>query len=242
MKTLIIIFLSLSWVNAQIPKSCTQVIIGKSSDWNSSHVTLTVYEKEGRTWKIIGQPWKGRLGRNGLAWGYGIHPPISSKQLVKKEGDGRAPAGIFKIGGAYGYAAQIARNPKLTYRRITPKDLWIEDQTSAYYNRHLIIDHTPKTNWEKKAQMRQGDHAHSLKLYIGHNDAILGGRPVPGLGSAIFFHIWRGGGSKPTAGCTTMPEAMLKQMIARIDPAKKPVYVLLPELEYKRFQKAWKLP
>ena len=69
---------------------------------------------------------------------------------------------------------------------------------------------------QKKGQMRQNDHAHSLKLYIGHNDAILGGRPVPGLGSAIFFHIWRGGGSTATAGCTTMHETMLKQLIARI--------------------------
>lgn len=210
--------------------------------WNSSHVTLTVYEKEGRTWKPVGKAWKGRLGRNGLAWGYGIHSQVNDKRLVKKEGDGRAPAGIFKIGGAYGSAAQIVRNPKLSYRQVTTRDLWIEDRTSPHYNKHLVIEHTPKTTWEKKGQMRLNDHAHSLKLYIGHNDAILGGRPVPGLGSAIFFHIWRGGGSKPTAGCTTMHEAMLKQLIARIDPNKNPVYVLLPQSEYQSLRKTWKLP
>jgi len=242
MKTFILLFLTITWVNAQVPRNCTQVIVGKSTGWNSSHVTLTVYEKEGRTWKPIGKSWKGRLGRNGLAWGYGIHRQVNDKHLVKKEGDGRAPAGIFKIGGAYGSAAQIARNPKLSYRRVTTRDLWIEDRTSPHYNKHLVLDHTPKTTWEKKGQMRQNDHAHSLKLYIGHNDAILGGRAVPGLGSAIFFHIWRGGGSKPTAGCTTMHEAMLKQLIARIDPAKNPVYVLLPEAEYQGLKKAWKLP
>ncbi|MCP5534979.1 MAG: hypothetical protein H7A51_01960 [Akkermansiaceae bacterium] len=242
MKALILLFLSIPWAVAQVPGNCTQVVVGVSSGWNSSHVTLTVYENDGRAWKTIGQPWTGRLGRNGLAWGYGIHPKVSSTAPTKREGDGRAPAGIFKIGGAYGYAERIAHHPGLKYRRITPQDLWVEDRTSPHYNRHLVIDHPPKTTFEKKAQMRQNDHAHSLKLYIGHNDAILGGRPVPGLGSAIFFHIWRGGGSKPTAGCTTMHEAMLKQLIARIDPGKNPVYVLLPQSEYQRLRKTWKLP
>ena len=90
--------------------------------------------------------------------------------------------------------------------------------------------------------MRQNDYAHSLKLYIAHNDAILGGKPVPGLGSAIFFHIWRGGGSKATAGCTTMHESKLKQLIATIDPSKNPVYVLLPQAEYQSLRSTWKLP
>jgi len=191
---------------------------------------------------MIGKSWKGRLGRNGLAWGYGVHSSVKSSAPLKKEGDGRAPAGIFKIGGAYGYAKVIQRNQKLPYHRITTRDLWVENQTSPDYNRHLVIDHEPKTTAEKKAQMRQGDHAHSLKLYIAHNDAILGGRPIPGRGSAIFFHIWRGGGSKATAGCTTMHEPMLKQLIARINPVKNPAYVILPETEYQRLRKDWKLP
>ncbi|MBT8043483.1 MAG: hypothetical protein KJO79_00915 [Verrucomicrobiae bacterium] len=242
MKILLILFLASTWVCAQIPNNCSQVVVGVSNGWNSSHVTLSVYEKQGRQWQLIGQPWKGRLGRNGLAWGHGLHPKVKSNAPQKREGDGRAPAGIFKVGGAYGYAPRITHHPRLQYRKITPMDLWVEDSRSPYYNRHLVINHIPKNKWEKKAQMRQNDHAHSLKLYIGHNDAILGGRPVPGLGSAIFFHIWRGGGTRPTAGCTTMHEAMLKQLIARINPDKNPVYVLLPQKQYMRLRKSWKLP
>lgn len=182
------------------------------------------------------------MGKSGLAWGYGIHPNIQSKAPVKREGDKRAPAGIFKIGGAYGYAGQIQKHPALSYRKVSPRDLWVEDRNSPYYNRHLVLDHSPASSWEKKAQMRQNDHAHSLKLYIAHNDAILGGKPISGRGSAIFFHIWRGGGSKSTAGCTTMAEGQLKQLIARIDPSKNPVYILLPQSEYVRLRSAWKLP
>lgn len=242
MKVLLLLFFLTCSLTAQLPRNCKQAVVGVSNGWNSSYVTLRLYEKRNGTWQQIGSPWKGRLGRNGLAWGSGLNRAIPSNAPQKKEGDKRAPAGIFKIGGAYGYAKSIRKNPKLFYRQITTKDLWVEDQRSPHYNKHLILDHEPRTKWEKKAQMRQGDYAHSLKLYIGHNDAILGGKPVPGLGSAIFFHIWRGGGSKATAGCTTMPEAKLKQLIASIDPNKNPVYILFPQREYQILRTKWRLP
>ena len=232
MKSLLIFILTAIAVSAQVPRGSTQAIVGVTSGWNSSHVTLHIYEKKGKTWQLVGSPWKGRLGKNGLAWGRGIHPQIQSSAAVKKEGDKRAPAGIFKIGGAYGYAAQIKKTNLLKYHQITPKDLWVEDSKSPHYNKHLVLSHTPKTSWEKKAQMRQGDYAHALKLYIAHNDAIMGDKPIPGRGSAIFFHIWRGGGSKSTAGCTTMEKSKLSQMISVIDPNKQPVYILLPQSEY----------
>jgi L,D-peptidoglycan transpeptidase YkuD (ErfK/YbiS/YcfS/YnhG family) len=87
--------------------------------------------------------------------------------------------------------------------------------------------------------MKQGDPAHSLKLFIEHNSAQ---KAVPGAGSSIFFHIWRAGGTKPSAGCTTLSEQNLRSLIAAIDPAKNPVYVLLPEEEYRRVAREWKLP
>lgn len=234
--------LSVTFACGQLPRNCKQAIVGISSGWNSSHVTLRIYQKNGNTWQTVGAPWQGRLGKNGLAWGRGIHQNITPNPPRKKEGDKRAPAGIFKIGGAYGYAPQIKKHQLLQYRKVTANDLWVEDVHSPNYNKHLILPHKPKTTWEKKAQMRQGDFAHSLKLYIAHNDAILGGKTIPGLGSAIFFHVWRGGGSKPTAGCTTMDKGELSKMIAQIDPSKNPVYILLPQSEYQQLRNTWKLP
>lgn len=242
MKSFVILLLSLTSAIAQLPNDCQQAVVGVTNGWNSSHVTLRIYEKNNGQWQPVGGAWKGRLGSNGLAWGYGLHPTITTNQPQKREGDKRAPAGIFKIGGAYGYGTQITKHRDLYYRKVTAGDLWVEDVNSPHYNKHIILPHTPKTTWEKKAQMRQGDYAHSLKLYIAHNDAIMGGKPISGRGSAIFFHIWRGGGSKATAGCTTMDEAKLKALIARINPHKKPVYILLPEADYKAVRTTWKLP
>jgi L,D-peptidoglycan transpeptidase YkuD (ErfK/YbiS/YcfS/YnhG family) len=222
----------------ELPKGSQQCVVGVSPDWSSSSVTLSCYEKRNGQWTRVHGPWPGRLGKSGSVWGRGLSP-IPEQAAIKKEGDGKAPAGVFRIGGAWGYDAAIQRHPKLFYRRITPRDLWVEDVASPAYNSHLILDHDPATAWEKKQQMRQGDHAHSLKLFIAHNAPP---QVVRGGGSAIFFHIWRGGGSKPTAGCTTLAEDRLRTMIAWIDPTKQPLYVLLPSAEYEKYRSPWSLP
>lgn len=222
----------------ELPADSSQCVVGVADSWNSSHVTLRYYEKNGGAWRQTGSEWTGRLGKSGLVWGLGLHP-VPAGATVKKEGDLRSPAGVFRLGGAWGYDRSIQKHPKLFYRQVTARDLWVEDAASPHYNRHLVLDKDPATAWEKKQQMRQGDYPHSLKLFIAHN-----AYPdiVPNAGSSIFFHIWRGEGSRASAGCTTMKEDQLRRMIARFDPGRRPLYVLLPKAEYERLRGPWKLP
>lgn len=221
-----------------IPASSNQLVLGVAPNWDSSQVTLKKFERKGNQWVQVGDAWNGRLGKNGLVWGLGLHKNPSGA-AVKQESDGRAPAGAFYLGGAWGYDAQIAKHRNLFYRQVSTRDLWVEDPASPQYNRHVILDHEPATEWEKKQQMKQNDYPHSLKLFIAHNAPP---RAQNGHGSAIFFHIWRGGGSKPTAGCTTMVEDRLRSLIRWVDPSEKPVYVLLPKSEYDKLRAPWGLP
>ena len=115
----------------------------------------------------------------------------------------------------------------------------VEDPASRWYNQRIRLDQEPQTPWEKKAQMRQGDPAHALKLFILHNAPP---RVVPGGGSSIFFHVWRAGGTRASIGCTTMSEPKLRAMIGWLDPRRLPVYVLLPRAEYEARRVAWGLP
>jgi hypothetical protein len=39
-----------------------------------------------------------------------------------------------------------------------------------------------------------------------------------------------------------MDEAKLRSLIARIDPTRRPLYVLLPKAEYEKLRPVWKLP
>ena len=222
----------------QLPSGTRQCLVGKAADWNATTVTLRLYEKQGAVWKLVGAPWQARLGKNGLVWGHGLHP-LPAGVLTKKEGDARSPAGVFSLGGAWGYDARIRKHPELPYRQVTSRDLWVEDPTSADYNRNVILEREPKSVWEKKQQMKQGDAAHSLKLFIAHNAPP---KVIPEAGSAIFFHVWRGGGTRTTAGCTTMEKPKLEWLISEIDPTQQPLYVLLPVAEYEKFRRAWQLP
>ncbi len=222
----------------ELPRNSSQCLVGTSDGWDNSHVTLTYYEKSDGRWQPVGESWQGRLGKSGLVWGSGLNP-VPRGVPTKREGDKRSPAGVFALGGAWGYDATIRKNPKQFYHQVTRRDLWVEDPESPHYNEFVVLDHDPSTAWEKKQQMKQGDYAHALKLFIAHNPAP---KAVPNAGSSIFFHIWRGGGSIPTAGCTTMEKSKLQEVISRIDPARNPLYVLLPKSEYQKYRADWKLP
>lgn len=225
---------------ATVPTDCTQAIIGIADDWNSSHVTLSVVEKnkQGQWVRVLG-PWKGRLGRSGLVWGLGLHsnPWFAT---VKQEGDGRSPAGVFELGGLWvTNKTPVQRHAHIPYVQVGPADLWVSDPAyPQLYNRHVRLNHPARTAWEKKEQMRQNDYAHSIKLLICHNTA----RPEVGAGSSIFFHIWRRDGAAPTAGCTAMNEQHLRTIIARLNPHRHPVYILLPRKEYADRRNSWRLP
>ena len=209
----------------ELPGNSRQCLVGIADGWDSSEVTLRLFEKPGDKWVQTGAEWKGRLGKKGLVWGLGLNPAPEGA-VLKREGDWRTPAGVFKIGDAWGYAPEIARHPNMPYWQVTSRDLWVEDPASPLYNQHVRLKADPATAWEKRQQMKQDDPAHALELFIAHNAPP---DTRPGAGSSIFFHIWRGGGSKPTAGCTTMAEQNLRSLIAALDPAKNPLYVILPQ-------------
>lgn len=197
-----------------------------------------MYERKNGDWKSIGSGWKGRIGKNGLAWGVGENP-IPRGAAMKREGDFKAPAGIFQLGDVWGYAKREPVHRNQTYHQITSKDLWVEDSKSYQYNQHVRLSYEPKTTWEKKQQMRLNDPPHSLKLFIRHNSMP---HTRGQAGSAIFFHIWRRNGAAATAGCTTMPEKKLRQLVKWVDPKKQPLFILLPKSEYAAKKAAWKLP
>lgn len=231
-------------VQAAVPSACTQAIIGITEGWNSSHVTLSLLEKQadGRWARVLG-PVPGRLGRNGSVWGLGLHNN-PRQATIKQEGDGRSPAGVFALGGLWVTNKKPVQHHKgIPHIKVGPRDLWVSDTSMPkLYNRYVRLDHPARTEWELREQMRQTDYPHSIKLLICHNTWETAGRPVNGAGSSIFFHIWRRNGASPTAGCTSMAENQLRAIIARLNPARHPVYILLPRQEYARLRKSWHLP
>lgn len=222
-----------------------QLILVTVHDWDSDHGTLRRYARDaGGAWQPSADAQDVVIGRSGAAWGIGLQGPQQAGP-VKVEGDGRSPAGVFAIGEAFGYG-NTARTA-LPYAPMTASDYCIDVSGSPLYNR--IVD--AKTVGEDAVAgstepMRRdlhadGDQRYKLGFVIDHNLADADTQAKPAAGSCIFAHIWKSPGT-PTAGCTAMPEAVMEQTLAWLDPAMHPIFVLLPDTEYARLQAAWQLP
>lgn len=198
---------------------------------------MRMFERErGGKWTQRGEPIAVLFGKNGLAWGIGLAGQNESG-LHKKERDGRAPAGVFRLGDVYTYDAQLPAGSNYPFHQVTDADVWSDDPRSPNYNRHIRIDpNNPPDNYSHE-KMRSGDFAYHWLIDIRHNSD----PPVPGEGSAIFFHIRRGL-ARPTAGCTTMAQENLVRVIRWLREGAHPCYALLPESEYKQKWQSWNLP
>jgi len=220
-----------------VPDDCTQLIVAIAPTWNSTRGELKLFERpRGGDWHAVAGPFPVLFGKNGLAWGIGLAAQ-NEPGLRKKERDGRAPAGVFQIGQVFGYEAHLPAGGDYPYHQVTDADIWSDDPRSPNYNRHLVIDpKNPPDNYSHE-KMRSGDFAYHWLVEIRHNSD----PPVPGAGSAIFFHIRRGV-NRPTTGCTTMAQENLVRMITWLREKRHPCYVLLPTDEYDKKWRSWNLP
>ena len=220
-----------------IPDETRQLVVVTTPRWDATTGELRRIERDGAggAWRAVGAPVEVVVGRAGLGWGRGLHD-AQPRGPQKREGDGRAPAGVFALTSAFGYAPTDSAATGLPYVQATPDLECVDDVASVHYNR--VLDRTTvEPDWESHEEMRRRDVLYRRGVVVAHND----GPPAPGAGSCIFLHVWRGPGST-TSGCTAMPEDRLAEAMAWLDAASEPVLVQLPAAEYRRLRAPWALP
>jgi L,D-peptidoglycan transpeptidase YkuD (ErfK/YbiS/YcfS/YnhG family) len=221
---------------AGLDSSVQQLIVSVAADWDASTGKLQLFERTNGAWKADGPAIPVLYGKSGLVWGRGIYG-TDEPGTHKQEHDGRAPAGVFKIGTIYTYDPALPSGAKYPFHTVGSGDAWVDDINSPDYNKQVTVDPANPPPWFEKQKMRHGDFAYRWLVEIRHNSD----PPVPNGGSAIFFHIRRGPARK-TAGCTTMAEDDLVKLIRWLRADKHPHYALLPRSEYEAKWKAWGLP
>lgn len=222
-----------------IGKNTRQLIVVTTLGWDATDARLALYDRAGP-----GAPWQLRLGplpavvgRAGLAWGMGMHPDPGPEALRKREGDGKAPAGVFRIGETFGAAPpEDATASHMAYIQTTPTLQCVDDPASPLYNRFADTAATPRT-WASAETMARPDGLYRHGAVVLHNAA----PPEPGCGSCIFLHIWEAP-AIPTSGCTAMAEADLTALLALLDQKSNPLLVQLPVVEYGERKEGWGLP
>jgi D-alanyl-D-alanine dipeptidase len=223
--------------------SSMQILVVTTQDWNAVDGVLHAYERPraNKKWKAVGEPIAVVVGRNGLGWGVGLasvsdETSRTASDPVKREGDVKSPAGVFRLSTSFGYAADRQAGWKMPYVNLTPSVECVDDARSKFYNR--VLDRaTVSPDWNSSEHMRRPDEVYRWGLVIDHNTD-----PVtPGVGSCVFMHIWMGPG-QGTTGCTAMTQEHLESVLAWLDPAKNPLLVQLPQAQYKKLKRHWKLP
>lgn len=191
-----------------------QLLVVTTKNWSTPNGTLQRFEKQDNTWTKVGKPIEIKLGRNGLGWGIGLHTVPKDAKIIKKEGDGKAPAGIFELKQAFGYGPFVVDYP---YEVYNSTDHCVDDVNSKLYNK--IVD---SINVQK--DYKSFEHMKFLKDYykygivVNHNHIDEKGAKK-GAGSCIFMHIKK----VPTAGCTVMREDEMKEIIQWLDIESYPL-------------------
>ena len=215
-----------------------QLLVVTTGGWDACSGELRRFARPemGAPWRQLGARAPVSVGRAGLAWGIGLHPPMPG--LTKCEGDGRAPAGIFAITGLFGDARGAAAlpAPALPWQMARPCLKCVDDPGSRHYNRIVDADALSGGDWHSCEEMLRDDSRYALGAVIDHNPAAL-----PGAGSCIFLHVWEAPGVA-TAGCTAGSFEMLAELCRWLDARAAPVLVQLPEAIYRRQAVAWGLP
>lgn len=224
---------SVPWAQAR------QLVLVTTADWDATQGDLRRYERTRAGWRQVGEVAAVSVGRTGTAWGRGLHP-AQGDGPQKREGDGKAPAGVFAIGTAFGYAPQAATG--LAYQGMGYNDWCIDVPESPLYNRIVDRSVAKAPGLDQSTEpMRLDLHANGDQRYrqgfvIEHNaDA------MPGAGSCIFAHLW-GTPGQVTAGCTAMAPESMQALLAWLDRERQPVFALLPRAQHAALRHAWQLP
>ena len=112
--------------------SAKRLVLVTADTLNSTTVTVERFERLSThsPWEVAGGPATALIGHNGLAWSQAFRRFAKRGEPIKVEGDKRAPAGFFKIGPSFGFAASQVPN----YVRIDAGMVCVDDPSSPAYN------------------------------------------------------------------------------------------------------------
>ena len=227
-------------VESPVPASSTQLILVLAESPESPYGTLRRFERagEGEGWQPVGRPTAVTLGRNGLGVGIGLHDFDAGAMPRKREGDGKSPAGVFRLSSVFGFAPPgEAGDFDFPYVQVTDDLECVDDGDSDHYNHLVRRSEVSAVDWDSSERMREVGAAYETGIVVEHN----WGDPRPGGGSCIFLHNWTGP-EDTTAGCTAMAPPELTAIAQWIGSARDPVLVQLTRDLYERYGPVWGLP
>ena len=223
-----------------IPSSSRQMILVITKTFEASDGFLLRFERDNADtdWKKFDDKTPVIVGKNGLGWGIGLHKLDTTNTPIKREGDGKSPAGIFTLSSAFGYSPVGKMGSlKIHYIHVTDMLECVDDVNSKYYNSFVLRNEVKNVDWHSSEKMLLSGIWYELGVVIDHN-----ANPVrEGAGSCIFLHNWSDPADS-TSGCTAMAPSDMRDIIYWLDASKNPILVQLTKQLFTNYKKSWELP
>jgi L,D-peptidoglycan transpeptidase YkuD (ErfK/YbiS/YcfS/YnhG family) len=204
-------------------RGARRLVLVLAPTMSSSTASLTRYVRAapGARWYATGGPASALIGHKGVGWSEAFAQYARRGEPLKVEGDKRAPAGFFRIGPRFGFAAERGRD----YLRVTQGTVCVSDARSPAYN--TIISRA-KVGWTVR-----GENMWRIPEY---RRGLLVDYPTDRkrrAGSCIFIHL-RLPGATGTSGCVSVPEPRLIALQRFAAPGA--VLAILPRQALDRFK------
>lgn len=200
----------------QLPRQARQLVVVTSADWQASTGTLQRYALHDSAWQKVSSEVPVVLGKHGLGWGRGIHD-AEPDGPQKREGDGKAPAGLFLLNRSYGHGAGAELPTGLQHTVVDETWRCVDDVRSRHYG-ELLDSARVEQDWKSAEQLQRSDPLYEIIVLVEHN-----AQHQRGGGSCIFLHTWRffedrPSVPRPTVGCTAMDRRPLLALAGWLRP------------------------
>jgi L,D-peptidoglycan transpeptidase YkuD (ErfK/YbiS/YcfS/YnhG family) len=200
----------------QALREATRLIVVTTDTMETAVAEIETFERQGREapWRRRSQAQPAVVGRNGLGWGIEFRRHGEHGGPIKNEGDGRSPAGIYRIGVPFGFAPA----PHKRYMELKRDEhVCVDELKSAHYGRIVARSEAgPETSGEEMA---------AIPVYKRGIVVDYPARAIEKSGSCIFVHIWEGEGIG-TSGCVAAPEATVAALQDFADEGKTAIAIL----------------
>lgn len=207
----------------------TQLVVVTGASWDSSEVRTRLFQRATAAGKWAESPSQdtGVIGRTGFAWGHKyarLATGGSEKSPVKQEGDGRTPAGVYKLGREFGFEPGSSRN----FLHIKESTVCVDDPQSRFYNT-IVNAKEVQQDWRSSEKMREID-VYKVGFVVDYESSA-----KDRAGSCIFLHIAKPE-TKNTAGCLAINKDSVENLQKWIRDDTRAAIAFLPESEFPRWK------
>lgn len=201
---------TLGGVRVKVPDGGRQVVtVNRTAGY---HARVVLWRKSHGRWERVARAKDGRIGYGGLV-----------RSWKRRQGTGTTPLGTFGLISSFGTHPHRA-GWNLAYRRIRKGDFWVEDNTSAYYNRYRnrrqggFHWRLPESAENGSERLTDYPTQYEWAIVTSFNR-----QQVRHRGAGIFLHV---NGSGATAGCVSAPRWFIKKVVRRLAPSYHPVIAI----------------